>query len=133
MNIEKNIEYIAEQLFEKGNLEVADKAFDVDYIAHDGDKIYKGQKFVKQFIKKIRLAFPDIKISSIEFLSQTEDTLTWQRTFTGTHKADMYGVYASGKKLKWNEIIVSRLHEGIIIEEWVVSNLAFEMMLARSK
>lgn len=100
MNKRKQIEYIAKQLFELVNTELVDSAFAENYIAHDGDKKHNGQKFVKQFIEKLRLAIPDIKILKIELLSQTENTLTWQRTLSGTHKTDMQGISASMKRAK---------------------------------
>ncbi|MFO7657904.1 MAG: ester cyclase, partial [Bacteroidales bacterium] len=129
MNREEKIEYIAKQLFEQGNVEIIDSAFVESYIGHYGDKKHKGQKFVKQFIRKLRLAIPDIKILKIEFLSQTENTITWQRTFSGTHKTEMQGIPASMKKLKWNEIVVTRFEGERIAEDWLVSDLAFQLMI----
>jgi predicted ester cyclase len=133
MNKEKQMRFVSEQLFVQGNMDIIDSVFDVDYIAHDGDKTHKGQKFVRQFIKKLRLAIPDIKILKIEFLSQTENTITWQRTFSGTHKADMQGIPASIKKVKWNDIVVTRFVREKIAEDWVVSNLAFHLMTKQTK
>ena len=54
------------------------------------------------------MAIPDLKIEKIEFLSQTEEKLTWQRTFSGTHKVELQGIPASMRKVKWNEIVVTR-------------------------
>jgi predicted ester cyclase len=133
MNKEEKIEYIAKQLFEQGNIEIIDSAFVESYIGHYGDKKHTGQKFVKQFIGKLRLAIPDIKILKIEFLSQAENMITWQRTFSGTHKAEMQGIPASMNKLKWNEIVVTRFEGEKIAEDWVVSDLAFQLMLKQTK
>ena len=133
MNREEKIEYIAKLLFEQGNIEIIDSAFVESYIGHYGDKKHTGQKFIKQFIEKLRLAIPDIKILKIEFLSQTENMITWQRTFSGTHKAEMQGIPASLKKLKWNEIVVTRFEGEKIAEDWLVSDLAFQLMLKQTK
>ncbi len=129
MNSEDKIEFIAKQLFEMGNIELIDDAFVENYIAHDGDKIHIGKKFVKEYIRKLRLAIPDIKLEKIEFLSKTENTITWQRYFRGTHKAKMQGIPASMKKLEWNEMIVTRFEGEKIAEDWLVSNLAFQLMI----
>jgi predicted ester cyclase len=128
MNKEKQLEYIAKQLFELGNIELVDSIFVESYIAHDRDKKYSGQEFVRHFIGKLRLAIPDLKIVKIEFLSQTENILTWQRTLRGTHKAKMQGIPASMKKVKWNEIVVTRFEGEKIAEDWLVSNLAFQLI-----
>lgn len=123
------IKYIADQLIGQGNLNIIDTSFSVNYIAHAGGKNHNGHKFIKQFTKEIRTAIPDIKIVKIEILSQTDHVLTWQRTFSGTHKAGLKGIPASNKKIKWHEIVVSRFEQDKIIEEWVVSDLAAQLML----
>jgi predicted ester cyclase len=79
------------------------------------------------------LAIPDIKIIKIEFLSQTDNTITWQRTFSGTHKADLQGIPATMKKVKWNDIVVSRFEGERIAEDWLVSNLAFRLMIKQKR
>ncbi len=129
MNKEKQLEFLATQLFEEGNLELIAIAFDENYVAHDGDKSYQGHKFIRQSINKLRLAIPDIKIHKIEFLSQTDDTITWQRTFIGTHKVNMQGIPASMKKVKWNDLVVTRFEGERIMEDWLVSTLAFQLMI----
>jgi predicted ester cyclase len=133
MNLEKQLKFISEQLFVQGNIELVDSFFDASYIAHDGDKVHKGQIFVKQFIKKLRSAIPDIDIVKIEFLSQSGNTITWQRTFRGTHKTNMQGIPASNKTIKWNEIVVTRFIGDKVAEDWLVSNLAFQLMMQQTK
>jgi len=129
MNKEKQIKYAVEQLLGQGNLDIIDTVFALEYVAHDGEKTHTGQKFVRQYVKKVRAAIPDIKILQIEFLSQTENTITWQRTFSRTHKADMQGISASMKRVKWNDIVVTRFDGERIAEEWMSSNLAFQLMI----
>jgi predicted ester cyclase len=73
------------------------------------------------------LAIPDIKIIKIEFLSQTDNIITWQRTFSGTHKTDLQGIPATIKKVKWNDIVVSRFEGERIAEDWLVSNFSISI------
>jgi predicted ester cyclase len=133
MNKTELIRKRVKQLFEQGDVEIVDSSFVEGYVAHDGDKKHSGQKFVKQFIGKLRLAIPDLKIEKIEFLSQTEETLTWQRSFSGTHKVELQGIPASMKKVKWNEIVVTRFEGEKIAEDWLVSNLALQLMINHKK
>jgi predicted ester cyclase len=133
MNKTELIRKRVKQLFEQGDVEIVDSSFVDGYVAHDGDKKHSGQKFVKQFIGKLRLAIPDLKIEKIEFLSQTEETLTWQRSFSGTHKVELQGIPASMKKVKWNEIVVTRFEGEKIAEDWLVSNLALQLMINHKK
>lgn len=127
------LKYITDQLIGKGNLNIVDSAFSSEYLAHAGEKTHHGHKFIKQFIKQLRKAIPDIKIVKIEILSETDQALTWQRTLSGTHKADLKGIPASNKKVKWFELVVSRFDHDKIIEEWVASDLAFQLMLKSGK
>lgn len=127
------IKYAVEQLIEQGNLDVVNVVFSDDYIAHAGDKVHKGQKFVRQFAKQVRTTIPDIKILDIEFLSQSDDVVTWQRTFRGTHKAAMRGIPASMKKIKWYDIVVTRFEGDKIVEEWVASDLAAQLMFKQAR
>ena len=129
MDRSEQIKFIADQLIGQGNLNIVDSAFSTDYLAHAGEKTHNGHKFIKQFTKQVRTAIPDIKIAKIEILSYSDNVLTWQRTLSGTHKADLKGIPASNKKVKWYEIVVSRFDKDKIIEEWVVSDLAFQLML----
>ena len=122
-----------DQLIGQGNFDIVDSVFSVNYVAHSGDKSYNGHKFIKQFAKQVRTALPNIKILNIELLSQTDNILTWQRTFSGTHKAELMGIPASNKKVKWYEIVVSRFDKDKIVEEWLVSDLAFQLILKQDK
>jgi len=129
MDRHEQIKYLANQLIVQGNLNIVDSAFSVDYIAHTGEKTHNGHKFIKQFTKKLRTAIPDIKIVKIEILAQSENLVTWQRTLSGIHKAKLLGIPASNKKVKWYEIVVSRFDNDKIFEEWLASDLAFQLML----
>jgi len=125
----EQINLIADQLIGQGNLNIVDTAFSADYVAHSGDKSHNGHKFIKQFTKQVRTAIPDIKIIKIEILSHSDNVLTWQRTLSGTHKADLKGIPASNRKVKWYELVVSRFEQDKIVEEWIASDLAFQLML----
>lgn len=124
-----HVKYLVDQLIGQNNLDVVDTFFSENYVAHSGDKTHKGHKFIKQYAQQIRTAIPDIKILIVELLAQSGNILTWQRTFSGTHKVDMKGIPASNKKVKWYEIVVTRFDDDKIIEEWIASDLAFQLML----
>jgi predicted ester cyclase len=132
MDKQEHLNYALEQLI-KGNLLVVDEVFSPDYIAHAGGKEYKGHEFIKRFANQLRSAIPDIRIVKVEFLAQDSQTLTWQRTLGGTHKAEMMGIPPSNKKVDWIELVVTRFDNGKIAEEWVVSELAGALMVKLPK
>jgi predicted ester cyclase len=129
MNKEQLVRISNSQLIDQGNLDAADNFFSGNYIAHAEDKIYKGHEFIKRFTKQIRTALPDISVRKVEFFVNAENILAWQRTLSGTHKKDMMGIPASEKKIIWNEMVISRFEGDKIAEEWVVSELAGQLLL----
>ena len=133
MNKEEQIKNSNYQLIEQGNLDAVDKFFSAEYVAHAGDKDYKGHDFIKRFDKQIRTALPDISVMKVEFLVNAGNTIAWQRTLHGTHKSNMMGIPPSEKKIIWNEMVVSRFEGDKITEEWVVSELAGQLLLKLPK
>jgi len=116
-------------LIGKGNLEIIEKAFATDYIAHAGEKDYAGHSFIKRYANLLRTAIPDIHIVEVKFLAQDNNTIVWQRTLSGTHKVEMQGLPPSGKKVKWVDMVVTRFKDKKISEDWVVSELMGELLL----
>lgn len=129
MDKRKQIKLANAHLIGQGNIGSIESFFSHDYVAHSGEKSFKGHKFIKQFVGQLRKTIPDIRILNVEFLSQTSNTITWQRTLIGTHKVNIKGIPASNRKVKWTEMIVSRFDKGKIAEDWLVSELAGELML----
>ncbi len=123
------LENAVHQLFEKGNDDLIGTLFSENYIAHAGAKTHQGHRFIKQHIKSIRSSLPDVKSLKVEILARDEKSITWQRSFRGTHQTPLKGIPASGKKVTWYEMIVTRFESGKIAEEWVISDLAFQLML----
>jgi predicted ester cyclase len=133
MNKEEQIKNSNYQLIEKGDLHAVEKFFTPNYVAHAGDKDYKGHDFIKRFDKQIRTALPDISLMKVEILVNAGNTIAWQRTLNGTHKANLMGIPPSEKKIIWNEMVVSRFEDDKIAEEWVVSELAGQLLLKQPK
>ncbi len=132
MNKEEIIKFVNEKLIGQGNLATIDDLFSTEYVAHAGDKDYRGHKFIKRWANQLRSAIPDIKVLKAEFLAQEGQTITWQRTLSGTHKATMMGIPPSKKKITWRDMVVTRFKGEKIVEEWVVSELAGQLVLSLS-
>jgi predicted ester cyclase len=133
MNKGKQIKYAVEQLIGKGNIDIVDEIFVANYIAHAENKEHKGIEFIKLFSKISQTSIPDICVLKVEILAEENNTISWQRTLQGTHKENMMRIPASNKKIKWNEMIVSRFEKDKIAEEWIISELMGQLMLKQSK
>jgi len=128
MNKNELINYANKELFEKGNLEIIDEVFAKNYVTHTANKEYEGHNFIKKWFKQLRKAIPTICVEKVEFFTQENNILVWQRTLKGKHTTQMWGVKPSEKTIKWNEMIVSRFEQNKIAEEWVVSELKGELL-----
>lgn len=129
MNYSEFLKEVTTQLLVKGNLEIVDTHFSDHYLAHSQGKSYTGQDFVKQYTKSLRKSISVLKLLSIEILQESESCVSWQRTFTGVHQTSMKGIPPSLKKIKWTEMVVSKIENERISEEWVLSDLPFQLMI----
>jgi len=128
MNKEETIRSAVQRLIEQGKLEAAEAMFSPNYIAHSGEKSYEGHEFIKRWVKQLRATVSDIKIRNIDFIAHEDQSITWQRTITGRHTGKMMGIPPSDEKVTWIDMVVTRFEAGKIAEEWVVSELAGELL-----
>ncbi len=131
--MEEIIKAASEDIICQGNIDKINCYFSLDYIAHAGDRDYKGHEFLKRWTKQIHSSIDKIKIKKILILSNDGQTLTWQRTMSGIHINSLRGIPASGSKVIWTEMVVSRFINDKISEEWIVSELAGELMKKQPK
>ena len=127
-NNEERIRFANDELLGKGNSSVVDEIFAADYVVHAGGKDHQGLEFVRRFVKLLRTAIPDLRVVDVAILMQAGDTIAWERTLRGTHKADMMGIPPTGKKVEWRDMVVSRFDGEKIAEDWGVSELAGELL-----
>jgi predicted ester cyclase len=105
-----------DELFDKGNLDHANNVFSEDYAGIGPDPI-------KDFISKIRQAFPDIQVD-IDPIIADQNMVAWVRTNTGTQRGDYMGYKANGKKITWTDVLITEFTpEGKISNEWGKSDL----------
>ena len=115
------IEEANQQLLNEGNLDFTGDYFSPDYVNHSSAT--GGPDLIRGFVTELRTAFPDLHVE-VEILLQEGDTVAWRRTHEGTFQADLGGVRATGQKLVWQAVVVSRFTDGMIVEEWGVSDLS---------
>ncbi len=115
------------EIAEQGKLDLVDQVFSPDYVLHAGGKLWTGTPFVRTFIRQLRTAIPDLRVVKLEILLEKGRTVAWQRTLRGTHTAALKGIPASGRKVEWIDMLVTRFEGGKIAEEWAASELAAEL------
>lgn len=125
------IEAANRELIAHGNLEAIPDFFTPAYVAHlTGSDMKGGHEAIRKVLKALRKSFPDVQVE-VEILVVGQDRVAWQRTLKATHQAPFKAFPATGKEIVWRDMMVSELRDGLIAEEWVVSDLAERLLLGR--
>lgn len=119
-----------EAVLEQGRHEAIADYFASTYVAHVAGQQMKGHDAVAGVIAALRRAVPDLKVG-VEVLVEGGDRIAWLRTCQGTQSGPFKGFPASGKVLQWRDMVVSHFEGSLIAEEWVVTDLAERLLLAR--
>ena len=126
------IEAVNAALIANGNVDAIGEFFTPDYVAHGTDHVMEGHGAIRRFLGMLQRAFPDLQID-VEILVEAKDRVAWQRTLRGTHQGDFKGFPATGRPIVWRDMVTSRFHNGLIAEDWVITDLAERLLLSRKR
>lgn len=73
-------------------------------------------------IGAIVAALPDLSNVEQDIIAE-RDIVSVRAVVEGTHKGDLLGIPASGKRVKWDAVDVYRIADGKIAEEWAADDL----------
>jgi steroid delta-isomerase-like uncharacterized protein len=73
-------------------------------------------------IGAIVAALPDLTNVEQDIIAE-RDIVSVRAVVEGTHKGDLLGIPASGKRVKWDAVDVYRIADGKIAEEWAADDL----------
>lgn len=120
-------------LIVNGDLDALSDYFTPDYVAHlTGEDFAGGHATIQKVVGMYRRSFPDVQVD-VDILVASDDRVAWQRRLRATHEASFKSFPATGQPIVWREMVVSRFQDGLIAEEWVISDLAERLLLARKK
>jgi len=108
-----------EELFSGGNLDAAEEIYAADYVGHDpsNPEDVRGLQAAKQAASDYRQAFPDLQVS-VEDLIAEGDRVAARLRFRGTHLGELDGIAPTGRRVDCTGIVISRIEEGKIAEDW---------------
>ena len=98
-----------DEVFNKKNVAFIDEFLDPSLVEH------------KEDIYAFLGAFPDLHIT-VEDLIAEGDKIVGRVTLTGTHQGELMGIPATGKKVSFSEILIARISNGKVVEQWEVAD-----------
>lgn len=130
-SLAETIEAANETVVRSGDGAQADQFFAPGYVAHvTGRDLTGGPDAVRRFVRTLHDAFSELAVT-VEVLAETDDRVAWLRTFAGMQRGRFMGFPATDRRLVWRDMVVSRFRQGLIEEEWVVTDLVERLLLAR--
>ena len=120
-------------LIEHGNSDAISTYFASDYVAHlTNQDLAGGHKLIRGMLDLYQRAFPSPKVE-VEILLEGPDRVSWQRTIRAKQEGAFKRFPASGRDIVWRDVVTSRFRDGLIVEEWIISDLAEQLLLSRKK
>lgn len=121
-NREIGLRYFNE-VWNRGNVTALDQLLAPSYINHTPStpNPSPGPEGLKPIVLAMRSAFPDLHYE-IKDLIATEDKVVMRVVMTGTHRGDLFGLPATGKKVSVEQINIEHLRDGRIVEHWRVTD-----------
>ncbi|MDQ8185273.1 ester cyclase [Pelagicoccus sp. SDUM812002] len=116
-NNKTTVRLLIEEALNQGNLIVLDRIVHPNYRYTSSTDQMQGIDALKSFILGLRSAFPDLKISIVDQIEEETKVCT-RISITGTHLGDFLDIPPTGKKITVQGIVISRLENGLIVEEW---------------
>lgn len=109
-----------EELFNEGNLEVADEIIAPDSVLHDPTlpDLPDGPEGHKRFVGLYRAAIPDAHVALEDELLAEGDRVVSRWSAHGTHQGELMGIPPTGGRVTPTGITVWRIEGGKIAETW---------------
>jgi len=106
------------ELWNTGNLSIADEIFGADFVNHDPNypevtnlESYKGH------VAGIRTGFPDFHVTAEDLIAEG-DKVAVRWIITATHQGELAGIPATGIEVTWTGMTIWRFADGRLLEGW---------------
>ncbi len=115
---------IGEELFNQGNLSVADELIAPNAVDHNEPPGTDCREHFKRVATMLRSAFPDLHMH-IEDVIADEEKVALRITITGTHSGPgaFAGIPPTGKRFQIQQMRFARFANGQMTESWAVIDM----------
>jgi len=111
-----------DEVWSKGNLAVAADVYAPNFVSHQHSHPHvrdvRSVSALIEFVREFRKAFPDFHDTIDDQVAEGDKVVT-RFTSTGTHRGALMGLEPTNKRASWMGIIIDRIEQGKILEEWV--------------
>ena len=131
----------ATKLWNGGAIEIVDTIYAENSVYHNADFMEaKGPAEIKEFVKWVYTAYPDLAVTLDEPM-KFKDKIVITYKATGTNNGPSgENMPATGKKMSFNGVSISKIENGKITEEWNYYNqltinkqLGYKLVLVEEK
>jgi steroid delta-isomerase-like uncharacterized protein len=115
-----NVRRLFDELWNKGNLPVADELIAPTYTHHDASTPDggRGPESEKKRVTLYRTAFTDLRLTVEDMIAEGE-TVVARWSCRGAHKGDLNGIAPTGKQIAISGVSVVRFTNGKMVEGWI--------------
>jgi steroid delta-isomerase-like uncharacterized protein len=108
-----------DEVWNRGNLEVAEEVFAPDYVRHDlrPTSAAQGPEGQKQIAAAFRAAFRDLRFE-IDLILAEGDYVAARWTASGTHNGAWGSVEPTGRSVTLSGVNIFRFEDGLVAEIW---------------
>ena len=118
MDHKATMQRLYNEVFNTGNLEMLREFATPDFVDHNPDPGQGGTvEGVIEGFRTFRVAFPDLRMDVRDLISEG-DRVVARVTMSGTHRGDLMGIPASGKKVAVELIDIVRFQGDKAAERW---------------
>jgi steroid delta-isomerase-like uncharacterized protein len=108
-----------EEVWGKGNLEVADELLAENFVLHNPpQKVVPDKEGYKQWVSMTTATFTTIE-SRVEDIIAEGDKVVIRWTYVSKHEGEYMGIPPTGKQITTTGISIDRFEEGKIVEECI--------------
>lgn len=118
--VEEQNKGLAERYFDalsNADVEALKEILSPDYVHHSDFGLNESLEEALEGLKLRVTMFPDQNFT-VEDMFVKGGKLVWRRIFSGTHKGDIEGFPAAGKKVEMRGFAIIRIENGKIVENW---------------